>query len=124
MCILNKESLPVKINQINVESIIFNFFEISNFFVIGSKNTEFNKSASDINNSSLISDTPQNLNKTKNTGDEPLVNTSILFEKFFINNGDDLASQTLAYLQIGKDDNEIFKYCFSQNHEFMAVFTK
>jgi len=65
MCILNKESLPVKINQINVESIIFNFFEISNFFVIGSKNTEFNKSASDINNSSLISDTPQNLNKTK-----------------------------------------------------------
>ena len=98
MCILNKESLPVKINQINVESIIFNFFEISNFFVIGSKNTEFNKSASDINNSSLISDTPQNLNKTKNTGDEPIVNTSILFEKFFINNGDDLASQTLAYL--------------------------
>ena len=91
MCILNKESLPVKIQSNNLDSIIFNFFEITNFFVIGSKNGDFNKSASEINNSSIISDPALNLNKTKLTEDNG-VNTSILFEKFFINNGDDLAS--------------------------------
>ena len=66
--------------------------------MIGSKNVEYNKSRSDMNNSSMLSDPAilNNLNKTKNT--EDIVNTSILFEKFFINNGDDLASQTLAYL--------------------------
>jgi len=64
---------------------------MSNFFVIGSKNIEFNKSASEVNNSSIISDPAVNLNKTKNT-DENATNTSILFEKFYINNGDDLAS--------------------------------
>ena len=60
--------------------------------MIGSKNVEFNKSRSDMNNSSMLSDPAilNNLNKTKNT--EDIVNTSILFEKFFINNGDDLAS--------------------------------
>jgi hypothetical protein len=70
---------------------------MSNFFVIGSKNVEFNKSGTDMNNSSMVSDPAVNLNKTKNT-DENVANTSILFEKFYINNGDDLASQTLAYL--------------------------
>ena len=41
VCVLHKESLPVKINSSNIESIIFNFFEITSFFVIGSKNVEF-----------------------------------------------------------------------------------
>jgi hypothetical protein len=57
-------NMPVIIEPGNLEEIIFNFFEINTFFVVGQKNIEFDGTSED----------------------------QIIFEKFFINHGDDLTS--------------------------------
>lgn len=44
-------------------------------------------------------------------------------EKFYINNGDDLSSKTLGYLNVQGVPGEIIWYSVSQNHEFAAVYT-
>ena len=116
VCVVQKESLPIHFVNNSLDSIIFNFFEMSTFFLVGSRNDEFQNDISDItdpaakNNSSLLS----------KDGKSP----QILFERVNINNGDDLTSQTLAFLQTGSPHKELSKYTVSQNHEFLAVYTK
>jgi hypothetical protein len=41
MCILTNNNLPVFIDPRNLKSIVFNFFEINTFFVLGEKNLGF-----------------------------------------------------------------------------------
>jgi hypothetical protein len=74
MCVLNKDSLPVYFDS--VKNLIFNFFETNTFFAVGQKNDDF--SQNDVNS----------------------IDNHIIFEKFFINQGDDLTSQTMANLKI------------------------
>lgn len=80
LCLLVLNSLPVQIIDHSLENIIFNFFEMNTFFVIGKKNTEFNEEEG-----------------TWISGDRVL-DDAILIEKFYVNNGDDLTSKTLGYL--------------------------
>lgn len=116
LCTLSFDSLPITINLSNFESIIFNFFEVSNFFVVGMKNCNFD--ASYINGS----DGEKRLGSNRSQEKEATraLENMILFEKFYINSGSDLTSKTLGYLQLTGD---VQSYCISQNHEFLSVFT-
>jgi hypothetical protein len=87
-------SLPVQIVDNSLENIIFNFFEVNTFFVVGKKNTSF------------AGDDEQN----SESADKVLEN-EILIEKFYVNNGDDLTSKTLGYLQLHEES--VQNYCIS-----------
>lgn len=89
MCVLNYAHLPVMIQDKMLDSVVFNFFEMNTFFVIGKKNTDFDQNELS-NNSANISKSQLDENK--------VLENQILLEKFYINNGDDLTSKTLGYL--------------------------
>lgn len=102
------------IEPLHLENIVFNFIEINTFFVVGSKNVEFD----------------QNINSMSNTSGDPpdqakFLDNQILFEKFFINQGEDLSSQTLGYFSLGKAKKNLrpLNYCISENHEFLALYS-
>jgi len=93
LCTLSTNSLPVQILDHSLENIIFNFFEVSTFFVIGKKNTTFDEEME------------------SNASADKMLDDEILLEKFYVNNGDDLSSKTLGYLQLHGES--VQKYCVS-----------
>ena len=66
----------------NFSQIIFNFYEISTFFVLGNKQ-----------------DDPQDSDNNSAPEDDE---NEIILEKFFISHDNDLSSQSLAYLELGR----------------------
>ena len=76
--------MPIHFVHNSLDSIIFNFFEMNTFFLVGTRNDDFQNDNSDVtdpaakNNSSLISKDAKSV--------------QILFERVNINNGDDLTS--------------------------------
>ena len=87
-----------------------NFFEVSNFYVVAKRNVLFDNT--DFNNSRL---TPEKLqNSQPNISLEPHnIDNQLILEKFYINNGDDLASKTLGYLNVQGVPGDIQQYCIS-----------
>lgn len=49
MCVFNNESLPIVMDNRLFDNIIFNFFEVSNFYVVAKRNIMFDNT--DFNNS-------------------------------------------------------------------------
>lgn len=119
MCVFNNESLPILMDNRLFENIVFNFFEVSNFYVLAKRNILFDNA--EFNNSG----SPDKLQSSQPnlTLDAHNIDNHLILEKFYINNGEDLSSKTLGYLNVQGVPGDIVQYCVSQNHEFAAVFT-